>query len=184
MSTNYLESAIKQFKYYKMLAEKTFDMIPDEKLSWQYNEDSNSVATIVKHLSGNMVSRWTNFLTEDGEKDWRDREAEFENNIDSREELMKIWNDGWTVLINTLNLLKEDDLEKTIFIRNQGHTVMEAINRQLAHYPYHVGQIVSIGKMCAINWKSLSIPKGGSQQFNAEKFAKPQHIEHFTDDAL
>jgi hypothetical protein len=184
MKTNYLESIIKQFEYYKMLGEKTFAQIPEEKLFWQYNENSNSIATIVKHLGGNMRSRWTDFLTADGEKEWRNRDAEFENDISTKDEMLRIWNEGWKVFLDTLNSLTEEDLEKTIYIRNQGHTVMEAINRQLAHYPYHIGQIVHIGKMAASEWTSLSIPKGNSKQFNAEKFALPKQNQHFTDEFL
>ena len=184
MNTNYLESVIKQFEYYKMLGEKTFSQIPDEKLFWQANENSNSIATIVKHLWGNMLSRWTDFLTTDGEKEWRDRDAEFENDIDTKQELLEKWNEGWKILLDTLASLKEEDLEKTIYIRNQGHTVLEAINRQLAHYPYHIGQIVFIGKINAEHWNSLSIPKGNSKQYNANKFSKPQEKGHFTDEYL
>ena len=184
MDTNYLESVIKQFEYYKMLGDKTFAQVPDEKLFWQYNEDSNSIATIVKHLWGNMLSRWTDFLTTDGEKEWRNRDDEFENDITTKGELLQKWNDGWKVFLNTLKLLKEEDLEKIIYIRNQGHTVMEAINRQLAHYPYHIGQIVFIGKMCADKWTSLSIPKGNSKSFNDDKFSKPKQKAHFTDEFL
>lgn len=181
---SYLQSAIKQFEYYKMLGEKTFAQVPEEKLFWQYNEESNSIAVIVKHLSGNMLSRWTDFLQSDGEKDWRNRDAEFENDLTTKEELLGKWNEGWKVLLDTLHSLKEDDLEKTIYIRNQGHSVMEAINRQLAHYPYHIGQIVFLGKMCADQWSSLSIPRGNSKEFNAEKFSKPKHKAHFTDELL
>src|SRR5687767_3343319 len=136
MKTDYLESVIKQFEYYKMLGEKTFEQLPEEKLFWQYNQDSNSIATIVKHLWGNMLSRWTDFLTSDGEKDWRNRDAEFENDIASKKEMLHKWQEGWKVLLDTLYGLSEADLQKTIYIRNQGHLVMEAINRQLAHYPY------------------------------------------------
>src|ERR1043165_8598212 len=132
MNANYLQSAIKQFEYYKLLGEKTFNQLPDEKLFWQYNSESNSIATIVKHLWGNMLSRWTDFLTTDGEKEWRNRDTEFENDIKSREELLSKWNEGWSCLFNALDALSADDLEKEIFIRNQGHTVIEAINRQLA----------------------------------------------------
>ncbi|MCW3078652.1 DUF1572 family protein [Segetibacter sp.] len=184
MHTSYLESVIKQFEYYKLLGEKTFNQVPDEGLLWQYNEESNSIATIVKHLWGNMLSRWTNFLTTDGEKEWRNRDAEFANDIETREELLSKWHEGWKVFLTTLYSLREDDLEKVIYIRNQGHTVMEAINRQLAHYPYHIGQIVLIGKICAENWVSLSIPRGTSNDFNAEKFSKPKQKAHFTDEFL
>ena len=176
MKGNYLQSAAKQFEYYKMLGEKTFAQLTDEELFWQPNEDSNSIATIVKHLWGNMLSRWTDFLTTDGEKEWRQRDAEFNNDIEDRAELLKKWNEGWTCLFNAIHLLTENDLTREIFIRNQGHTITEAINRQLAHYPYHVGQIVFIGKMlCNNKWTSLSIPKGDSTKYNAEKFSKPKH---------
>lgn len=184
MANNYLASTRKQFEYYKMLGEKTFSQLPDYKLFWKYNEDSNSIATIVKHLSGNMLSRWTNFLTSDGEKEWRDRDSEFENDIRTREELLKRWNEGWDCLFNAIDSLKIGDLERIIFIRNQGHAVVEAINRQLAHYPYHIGQIVFLGKMFADNWISLSIPKGNSKTYNSEKFSLPKQKIHFTEDFL
>jgi len=184
MNTNYLESVIKQFEYYKMLGEKTFAQLPDDKLFWQYNEDSNSIATIVKHLWGNMLSRWTDFLTTDGEKEWRNRDDEFENDVLTKQVLLDKWNEGWKVFLKTLKSLKEEDLEKIIYIRNQGHTVLEAINRQLAHYPYHIGQIVFIGKMCAPGWTSLSIPKGKSDSYNSEKFSLPNGRGHFTDEFL
>jgi len=182
MNTNYLESVIKQFEYYKMLGDKTFAQIPEEKLFWQYNEDSNSISTIVKHLWGNMLSRWTDFLTSDGEKEWRDRDAEFENDLGTKQEVVDKWNEGWNVFLTTLKSLQSEDLEKIIYIRNQGHTVLEAINRQLAHYPYHIGQIVFIGKMCVEKWDSLSIPKGNSSQYNSVKFSKPKERGHFTDE--
>ena len=185
MESNYLDSVKKQFEYYKSLGDKTFEQLPDDALFWQYNEESNSIAIIVKHLWGNMLSRWTDFLTTDGEKDNRNRDSEFENDIKSRAELLQKWNAGWTCLFSTLNDLTEDDLDKTIYIRNQGHTVLEAINRQLAHYPYHVGQIVLIGKMIVNNnWKSLSIPKGNSKVYNDEKFSQQKHQEHFTEEML
>lgn len=185
MATDYLESVRKQFEYYKMLGDKTFSQLQSDQLFWKFNEDSNSIATIVKHLWGNMLSRWTNFLTSDGEKEFRDRDAEFENDIESKEELLKKWNEGWECLFNAINTLSEKDLNKIIYIRNQGHTVMEAINRQLAHYPYHIGQIVFLGKMLAENqWVSLSIPKGKSEIYNNEKFAKPKQIGHFIDEYL
>ena len=184
MSIDYIDSCRKQFAYYRLLGERTFEQLPDEALFWQYNAETNSIAMIVKHLWGNMLSRWTEFLTSDGEKPWRDREAEFENDIRSREELLDKWNSGWDLLLRTLDSLTGDDLERIIYIRNQGHTVLEAINRQLAHYPYHVGQIVHIGKMAAARWTSLSIPRGGSSAYNADKFAEPPRREHFTDEYL
>lgn len=185
MDTGYLESVKNQFQYYKMLGDKTMTQLPDDKLFWQYNEESNSIATIVKHLSGNMLSRWTDFLTSDGEKDWRNRDDEFENDIATREQVYKIWEQGWNCLFSTLDRLREEDLSEIIYIRNQGHTVLEAINRQLAHYPYHIGQMVFIGKMvCNQEWTSLSIPKGNSNSYNAEKFSKEKNRQHFTEEYL
>ncbi len=185
MRNDYLDSVRKQFEYYKMLGDKTFLQVQDDKLFWKYNDDSNSIATIVKHLWGNMLSRWTDFLTTDGEKEFRNRDAEFENDIKSKDELLAKWNEGWICLFDTINSLTTDDLDKIIYIRNQGHTVIEAINRQLAHYPYHIGQIVFLGKMLAENgWTSLSISKGNSQAYNKNKFSKPKQKEHFTDEFL
>ncbi len=182
---HFITSAKAQFEYYKLLGEKTFAQIPDEMLFWQYNNESNSIATIIKHLTGNMLSRWTDLLTTDGEKEWRNRDSEFENDIDTRADLMTVWQKGWSCLFEALNSLKENDLNTIIYIRNQGHTVIEAINRQLAHYPYHVGQIVFIGKMVANqNWTSLSIPKGNSTDYNVEKFSKLKRNEHFTSEYL
>ena len=185
MTNDYLDSVKKQFAYYKMLGDRTFAQLSDEQLFWQFNPESNSIATIVKHLWGNMMSRWTDFLTSDGEKETRQRDAEFDNDITARAELLTKWAEGWTCSFDAINPLTENDLTKEIYIRNMGHTVVEAINRQLAHYPYHVGQIVFIGKMmCDNNWQSLSIPKGNSQAYNANKFSKPKHKEHFTDEFL
>lgn len=172
ITSNYLQSAIKQFEYYKLLGEKTFVQLPDEKLFWQYNDNSNSIAIIVKHLHGNMLSRWSDFLTTDGEKEWRNRDSEFENNITTRTELLEKWNAGWNCLFNALKSIKETDLDKIIYIRNESHTFMDATNRQLAHYSYHIGQIVFIGKMVTDNWNSLSIPKENSKAYNETKFSK------------
>lgn len=185
MNNDYLISVTKQFEYYKLLGEKTFSQLSDEQLFWQYNENSNSIATIVKHLWGNMMSRWTDFLTTDGEKEWRQRDAEFENDINSRAEMMQKWEQGWTCLFEALSSINEGNWDTLIYIRNQGHTITEAINRQLAHYPYHVGQIVFIGKMVIDNqWQSLSIPKGNSAEYNANKFSKPKEKSHFTDEYI
>lgn len=185
MDTNYLESAIKQFEYYKMLGEKAMEQVPEDALFWQYNSESNSIAIIVSHLWGNMLSRWTDFLTTDGEKSWRNRDSEFENAIESKEELFLKWDAGWACLLDALRSLKAEDLGRIVYVRNQGHTVLEAINRQLAHYPYHIGQIVFIAKMVADgNWKSLSIPRGGSSVYNAQKFEAEKKRAHFTDEYL
>jgi hypothetical protein len=183
MTSDYLESVKKQFAYYKMLGEKTFEQLSNEQLVWQYNSESNSIAMIIHHLAGNMISRWTDIFNSDGEKAYRNREAEFAAITPNREELLKMWDKGWKCLLDTLQQLTDDDLDRIIYIRNMGHTVAEAINRQLAHYPYHVGQIVFIGKMlCNEKWNSLSIPKGQSEAYNADKFSKDKHREHFTDE--
>ena len=185
MDTAYLSSARKQFAYYKLLGERTFAQLSDEELRWQHNADTNSVATIVKHLWGNMRSRWTDFLTSDGEKSWRDREAEFDNDVPTREAMLAKWEQGWACLFAALDSITDVDLDRIVHIRNEGHTVLEAINRQLAHYPYHVGQIVHIGKtLRGAAWQSLSIPRGGSATFNADRFNKPKHRGHFTDGVL
>ncbi len=160
MENSYLESVLKQLTYYKNLGEKTFNQLSDEQLFIQLNEESNSIAIIVQHLWGNMLSRWTNFLTTDGEKEWRQRDAEFEINIKNKAELISKWDEGWVCVFKALEELTENDFAKIITIRKQEQTVMHAINRQLAHYPYHIGQIVFIGKMlCNQKWTTLSIPK-------------------------
>ena len=167
MLLNYLASAKRSFNQCKLLGEKAMEQLNAENLFWQYNEQSNSIAIIVQHLWGNMLSRWTNFLTEDGEKEWRQRDAEFEKIIKTKDELLDRWNAGWNCLLTTLDSLTNDDLDKTIYIRKEPMTVIDAINRQLAHYSYHVGQIVYLGKMLAgEHWNSLSIKKGGSKDFN------------------
>ena len=183
MNLDFLDSTRKQFEYYKMLGEKTFSQLSDEQHFIQINQKSNSIATIVKHLWGNMRSRWTDFLTTDGEKEWRQRDAEFDNDITDRTELLTKWNEGWACLFNAIDSLTVEDLTKEVFIRHQGHTVLEAIHRQLAHYPYHIGQIVFLGKLfCNDHWISLSIPKGNSKVYNEEKMAQPKHKQHFTDE--
>lgn len=185
MEANYLSSVIKQFEYYKQLGEKAMGQLGSEQLFQIPSLESNSMAVIVQHLSGNMLSRWTDFLTADGEKEWRNRDAEFEPIIKNKQELDEAWNKGWDVCLNTLKSLNEDDLEKIIYIRNQGHTVMEAINRQLAHYPYHIGQMVFLAKLLVKgSWQTLSIAKNQSQNYNDDKFSKDKSIGHFTDEYL
>ncbi|MFH6946308.1 DUF1572 family protein [Flavobacterium sp. FlaQc-50] len=182
---SYLESVKKQFLYYKILGEKAMAQLEPEQLFTAVNEDTNSIATIIKHISGNMLSRWTDFLTTDGEKEWRNRDAEFENDLQSKEEVLAVWNKGWDCFLTTLENLKPEQLSQIIYIRNEGHTVIEAINRQLAHYPYHIGQIVFCAKQLKKDdWNSLSIPKNKSGNYNAEKFAKEKEIKNFTDDEL
>ena len=152
---------------------------------WQYNSESNSIAMIINHLSGNMRSRWTDFLTTDGEKEWRNRDSEFENAIQTKAELISKWNEGWACLFSAIDTINAENFNSLVYIRNQGHTITEALNRQLAHYPYHIGQIVFIGKMvCDSAWTSLSIPKGESKNYNHDKFSNPKEKGHFTDEWL
>jgi hypothetical protein len=180
----YLEGILKQFEYYKSLADKAVAQIADECLFSQINENSNSIAIIMKHMSGNMHSRWTDFLTSDLEKSWINRDDEFINSFNSKSALLIYWEAGWALLFETIKALKPNDLDKIVFIRNQGHTVNEAINRQLAHYAYHVGQIVLLAKIYATEWKTLSIAKGDSKNYNNDKFQKEQEIVHFTEEYL
>lgn len=185
INAQYLESVQKQFLYYKTIADKAMAQLEPEQLSVALNENTNSIATIVKHLSGNMLSRWTDFLTTDGEKEGRNRDAEFEETAIDKETLLAIWEKGWTCLFHALQNLTPDQLSDIIYIRNEGHTVAEAINRQLAHYPYHVGQIVFYAKLLKNGeWNSLSIPKNKSNDYNADKFSKDKSIRNFTDDEL
>ncbi|MES2689845.1 MAG: DUF1572 family protein [Bacteroidota bacterium] len=166
--TNHIASSIAIFKQYKTLAEKAMAQLNDEDLFFQPNEESNSIYLIIKHLSGNMQSRWTDFMTSDGEKDWRNRDEEFnQQGQPSREEVMQLWEKGWQCLFDALSPLHEADLAAPIYIRSEAHSVMEAINRQIAHYSYHVGQIVFIAKIVVnTDWKTLSIAKGRSSDFN------------------
>lgn len=185
ISKSYLESVKKQFLYYKVVGEKALDQLKPEQLFVSINKDTNSIATIVKHLSGNMLSRWTDFLASDGEKEWRNRDSEFEETIITKEELLASWNKGWDCFFETLNSLQAEQLSKIIYIRNEGHTVIEAINRQLAHYPYHIGQIIFYAKILKESeWTSLSIPKNNSKNYNSDKFSKEKSIQHFTDNEL
>jgi hypothetical protein len=184
-SDAYLESVRKQFLYYKTLGEKTFEQLTSEQLFVALNDNTNSIAVIVKHLSGNMLSRWTDFLTTDGEKEWRNRDAEFEIAFSTREALLTEWNKGWDCFLPVLDALEPQQLSQIIYIRNEGHTVVEAINRQLAHYSYHIGQIVFYGKLLKTQeWNSLSIPKNKSTDYNATKFSKEKTIINFTDEEL
>lgn len=180
---SYLTSLQKQFLYYKTLGEKAINQLQEEQLYLQFNPESNSIAILVHHIAGNMLSRFTDFLTTDGEKPWRNRDAEFTNPFQSKKELMEYWDKGWHCLLNTLEQLTESDLEKTVYIRNDGHTVAEALNRQLAHYPYHIGQIVFIAKVIKNeNWQTLSIPRNQSNEYNSRKFSQEKEKRHFTDD--
>ena len=183
MNTSYLSSAIKQFEYYKSLGDKTMQQLDFNEMQREFAEDSNSISILVKHMVGNMLSRWTNFLSEDGEKEWRQRDLEFVDTFSNQEELSAYWEKGWQCLFDALNPLDASQLEDIVYIRNQGHTITEAINRQLAHYAYHVGQMVFIGKLLkGKHWNSLSIPKGKSSDYNKAKFSKEKARRHFTDD--
>jgi len=169
----FLSTAIRRLKYYKELGEKTFEQLSETDFHFQPNEASNSIATIIQHMYGNMISRWTNFLTEDGEKEWRQRDSEFEIHSYSKQQLIALWEKGWDCFFNALESLLEVDLMKTIYIRKEPLTVIDAINRQLAHYPHHIGQILYIGKMVKNrDWKNLSVPKGQSNQYNSSKAIK------------
>ena len=163
----FLSSAIKRLKYYKELGDKTFAQLSDPDFHFTPAEECNSIAVIIQHMHGNMLSRWTNFLNSDGEKEWRQRDAEFEEQNLSKQQLITLWEEGWKCFFDALESLSTEDLEKTIYIRTETLSVPDAINRQLAHYPYHVGQIIYTGKMIKNkDWKSLSIPKGESSAYN------------------
>jgi hypothetical protein len=163
----YLQTAIKRLRYYKDLGEKTFGQLTDAELHFTPNTASNSIVVIVQHIAGNMLSRWTNFLTEDGEKPWRQRDEEFEVRNYSKQQIVELWEKGWACFLDALTSLTENDLLKTIYIREEPLLVIDAINRQLAHYPYHVGQIIYIGKLIKdSSWQSLSIEKGKSDDYN------------------
>ncbi|NNC71124.1 MAG: DUF1572 family protein [Flavobacteriaceae bacterium] len=183
MTQNYIDSIHRQFNYYKSLGDLAFEQLDESHFFWKNSENDNSIAIIAKHIAGNMLSRWTNFYTEDGEKEWRNRDQEFINSFATKEEVTSYWERGWLCLFTIINALKPNDLDRIVYIRNQGHTVLEAINRQLCHYSFHIGQIVFISKMLLGNdWKNLSVPKGQSKVYNKEKFNKSKHRGHFTDD--
>jgi hypothetical protein len=165
----YLDSAIKRLLTYKTLGDKTFTQLEEDDFHYTPNQESNSISVIIRHLHGNMLSRWTNFLTEDGEKPNRDRDTEFVPPPLGKEAIIALWEEGWNCLLTALRSLKEEDLLKTITIRYEPLIVIDAINRQLAHYPHHVGQIIYIGKMIRNEkWQSLSIPKGASETVNRQ----------------
>ena len=163
----FLQSAVARFESYKKTGDKALAQLSEAQCFHRPTENANSIAMIVHHVQGNMLSRWTNFLTEDGEKPWRNRDAEFEDFHCPKEELLQKWNEGWNCLFNALNNLTDEDLDKTIYIRTEPLTVCDAIVRQLMHYAYHVGQIVFYAKILMDkDWKPLSIPVGESGQFN------------------
>ncbi len=167
LGNEYLTTVISRVKYYKDLAEKTFDQLTEKDFHFIPSSESNSIALIIQHMSGSMLSRWTNFLAEDGEKEWRNRDEEFSVKEISKNQLIEFWEKGWSCFIDSLQSLREDDLLKTVYLRKEPLTAIDAINRQLAHYPHHIGQILYIGKMIRNeNWTSLSIAKGQSENYN------------------
>ncbi len=175
----FLTTAIRRLKYYKDLGDKTMEQLNDWDFHYQPNEESNSIAIIVQHMAGNMLSRWTNFLTEDGEKEWRTRDDEFEVHNYTKQQLVELWEKGWGCFLAALDSLKKKDLKKTVTIRQEPLSVIDAINRQLAHYPYHIGQIVHIAKTIkGKNWKNLSIAKGASQIYNESNEVKDPAKKH------
>jgi hypothetical protein len=178
----YTDNAKNLFRMYKNLGDKAIAQLENNHLNWSANEDTNSIATIVKHMWGNMLSRWIDFKTTDGEKPWRKRDAEFEQTELSRSQILEMWEEGWACLFHALDTITDEELEQIIYIRNEGHTILEAVNRQIGHYAYHVGQIVYIAKMCkSTSWDSLSIPRNKSSEYNADKFAQDKELRHFTE---
>ncbi|MGX1930683.1 DUF1572 family protein [Flagellimonas sp. 2504JD4-2] len=168
---NYLDSALYEFRRYKTMGDKTFAQLSKEEIRWKFKETDNSISIIVKHIVGNMLSRWTNFLTEDGEKTWRNRDMEFEGEYQSKAAMLEAWEKGWKCLFDALDSIDTSNFEAKVKIRTEDHTIVEAVNRQLAHYASHVGQIAFVGRMIKGNdWVSLSIPKGASKDFNKKMF--------------
>ncbi len=171
-STSYIKDSISLFRYYKNLAERAMAQCPDAALFTTLDAESNSIAITVKHMSGNMRSRWMDFLTSDGEKPDRNRDTEFEEPPKTRAELLELWERGWKYLFDALEPLSEADVTRTVTIRNEPHSVMQAINRQVAHYSHHIGQILFLAKHLTFSsmgkWQSLSVPRGQSKQFTAD----------------
>ena len=166
-STSYVQDSLALFRYYKGLAERAMSQVTDEQLGSVLDNEMNSIAIIVKHMAGNMRSRWTDFLATDGEKPDRNRDSEFLDAPATREQLMSIWETGWQLVFQALEPLSEEDLGRTVTIRGEPHSVMQAINRQIAHYSYHCGQIVFLAKhLRNANWQCLSVPRNSSAEFN------------------
>ena len=171
-STSYLEDSISLFRYYKKLAEGAMEQVSDEQLFSSLDEEMNSIAIIAKHMAGNMRSRWTDFLTSDGEKPDRNRDTEFAAPPATRADIMRSWNEAWDLVFAALEPLSDADMERKITIRSEPHSVMQAVNRQIAHYAYHVGQIVFLAKQFkGRDWKSLSVPRNRSGEFNSKVLA-------------
>lgn len=185
LAQHYLENSLASFRAYRKLAAKALDQLQDEELFVTIDEESNSVAVIMKHIAGNMLSRWTDFLTTDGEKPDRNRDMEFVIEPQTtRAEILAYWERGWSCLFAALEPLRADDLEKQVMIRGEAHTVVQAINRQMAHYSYHIGQIVFLAKhFRSAEWKSLSIPRNRSAEFNKYLDEKSGEQKHHRFDA-
>lgn len=166
-TTSFLEDSLTLFRFYKKLGERAIEQVNDEQLFLELDAETNSIGIVVKHMAGNMRSRWTDFLTSDGEKPDRNRDSEFVEPPPTREALLGVWEEGWTRVFAALEPLTDADLGRTVTIRGEAHSVMQAVNRQMAHYAYHVGQIVMLAKHLAKDdWKSLSVPRNRSAEFN------------------
>jgi Protein of unknown function (DUF1572) len=173
LTTSYLRDSLSLFRYYKNLAERAMEQVTDEQLFAALDGEMNCIAIIVKHLAGNMRSRWMDFLVSDGEKPDGKRDTEFENPPATRAAVMKMWDDGWNCVFTALEPLSDADIGRTVMVRGESHSVMQAISRQLAHYSYHCGQIVFLAKhLQARQWKALTVPRGKSEEFNQRVAAK------------
>ena len=180
---HFIETTKTQFEYYKSLGEKAMEQLSEGGINKRLSLEGNSISMIVNHLQSNMRSRWTDFLTTDGEKPWRNRDAEFDYVEWSKEELNGQWQLGWKCLFDAIAQINASNFDQLIYIRSKGHTITEALLRQLSHYAYHVGQIVFIAKQLRQEkWSSLSIPKGQSEAYNRASQAKGRRREHFTED--
>jgi hypothetical protein len=168
-TASYLDDSLSLFRYYKKIAGAAMEQVSDEQLWAVLDSEMNSIALIVKHMSGNMRSRWTDFLTSDGEKPDRNRDTEFVNPPSDRQALLTMWESGWSLLFSALEPLSPEDMTRKVYIRGEAHSVMQAINRQIAHYAYHCGQIVFLAKhLQHAQWKTLSVPRGQSAKFNQQ----------------
>lgn len=167
IASEFVSATINAFEANKRLADRAIEQVPDDKLHVALDDNTNSIAVIVKHIAGNLISRWTDFLTTDGEKQWRNRDDEFVDSLGNRADILQLWERGWACLFGTLKSLKPEDLGKTVTIRGEPHSVPLAMERSLGHTCYHIGQIVQVARIHAgEHWKTLTIPRGGSEQFN------------------
>lgn len=173
LTTSYLRDSLSLFRYYKNLTERAMEQVSDDQLFAVLDDEMNSISIIVKHLAGNMRSRWADFLASDGEKPDRKRDTEFENPPSTRAGVIKLWEDGWAYVFTALEPLSDAEIDRTVMIRGEPHSVMQAINRQIAHYAYHCGQIVFLAKhLQSRQWKALTVPRGKSEEFNRRVVAK------------